>query len=191
MKLIVGLGNPGEEYAKTRHNIGFQVTDLVHNDLKFDEFQLKNKFDAYLSEGDFKNEKVFLAKPATFMNLSGTAVQKISSFYKIESKDIWIIVDDLDLKLGDIKIKEKGSAGSHNGLISIIQCLGTENFPRFKIGIESRESRQIKGKDFVLNQFSKEEEKIIKKARESAKDAIILGLKEGIMAAMNKYNKKT
>ncbi|MFC1655318.1 aminoacyl-tRNA hydrolase [Patescibacteria group bacterium] len=191
MKLVVGLGNPGEEYVKTRHNAGFQVIDLLREELQFDEFKLKKKFDAEISEGTFEDEKVILAKPTTFMNLSGHAVQKIAKFYDIVIEDIFIIYDDLDFETGTFKIREKGSAGSHNGMISVIQSLGSEDIKRFRVGIESRTEEQkgkFSGKDYVLSKFTSDEEKNVAKTRKQCAEAILYALKKGINEAMNKFN---
>lgn len=191
MKIIVGLGNPGEQYKGTRHNVGFQIIDMVSNALNFDEFQLKKKFDAFITEGNFRNEKIVLVKPVTYMNLSGKAVRKIAKFYKVLLHDLWLIIDDLDFELGNMKIREKGGHGTHKGLTSVIEILGSENFPRFRIGIESRSDKQkgkFKGRDFVLGKFTKSEEKLIEKTKERAKEAIIFALENGIQETMNKYN---
>jgi len=191
MKLIVGLGNPGEEYAKTRHNAGFQIIDLLQTELQFDEFKLKKKFDAEITTGTFENEKIILAKPITFMNLSGHAVQQIAKFYDISIEDIFVIYDDLDFETGTFKIREKGSGGSHNGMISVIQSLGSEDFKRFRVGIESRTEEQkgkFSGKDYVLSRFTSDEEKVMKGVRKHCVESILYALKTNIIEAMNKYN---
>lgn len=191
MKLIVGLGNPGEEYAKTRHNVGFQIVDLLRKKLEFDEFKLKKKFDTQLSEGTLKDEKILLAKPMTFMNLSGRSVQQLSKFYDIKPEDIFVIYDDLDFDVGTMKIRKKGSAGTHNGMISIIQSLGSENFKRFRVGIESRTDEQkgkFSGKDYVLGRFTSQEEKLMQNIRKKCVEAILYAFEHGINEAMNKYN---
>jgi len=191
MKIIVGLGNPGKEYEKTKHNIGFQVIDLLQKELEFPEFQLKNKFDAEISESELNSEKILLVKPQTFMNLSGKSVQNLANFYNLNPEDIWIIVDDLDFPLGELKIRIKGGPGSHNGLISIFQSINSDKFPRFRIGIETRNPElkaKFAGKDFVLSKFSAPEEKIMSKTRKIACEAIIYALEKGTSAAMNKFN---
>jgi PTH1 family peptidyl-tRNA hydrolase len=191
MKIIVGLGNPGKEYEQTRHNVGFQVIDLVAEDLNIEKFQLKEKFDSLIAEGNYRDEKIILVKPVTYMNLSGKAVSKLAKFYKVLFHDLWIIYDDLDFEIGNIKIREKGGPGSHKGMASIIASIGSENFPRVKIGIESRNEKQkaVKsGRGFVLGKFTKTEEKLINEAKIKAKDSIIYALENGITDAMNKYN---
>jgi len=191
MKIIAGLGNPGKEYEKTKHNIGFQILELLRKELKFPEFQLKPKFDAEISEGEINAEKVLLVKPQTFMNLSGKSLQKVLNFYHVYPDDLWVIVDDLDFALGELKIRAKGGPGTHNGLISIYGSIGSDNFARFRIGIETR-SKELKakfaGKDYVLSKFSSAEEKTMTQTRKKACEAIIYALEKGIPAAMNKFN---
>jgi len=193
MKIIIGLGNPGKEYAKTRHNVGYGVIEAIHSKLGFDEFKEKSKFNALVSEGEYRDEKVILVKPLTFMNLSGKTATTITKFYKVLYHDMWIVYDDLDFELGQFKIREHGSAGSHNGMDSIISSIGSENFPRIRIGIDSRTDIQRakgKGKDYVLGKFTQNEEKIILKTIDTAANAIIYALENGIVEAMNKYNTK-
>jgi PTH1 family peptidyl-tRNA hydrolase len=157
MKLIVGLGNPGNEYNKTRHNLGFLVLDkyLEENNLKFD----KDKFESIYTIDRIGEDRVIFQQPMTFMNLSGTAVKQLSDFYKIKPEDILIVYDDKDLPVGDIRVRTKGSAGGHNGIKSIINQLGTENFGRLRIGIGS--NPKINTADYVLGKFSKEDQEII------------------------------
>lgn len=165
MKLIIGLGNPGEKYKKNRHNSGFILIDELKEDLDFPDFEFSKKFDAEISEGNVGEEKIFLAKPQTFMNNSGNAVQKIISFYKLTPDDITIVHDDLDIDLGKIKISNDSGAAGHNGVQDIIDKIGTQNFKRFRIGIEGEEKRKtriIPGDVFVLQDFSDEELKNIK-----------------------------
>jgi PTH1 family peptidyl-tRNA hydrolase len=193
MKIIIGLGNPGKEYEKTRHNAGYNVIDKVHKLLKFDDFKEKSKFEALVSEGEYNNEKVILVKPLTYMNLSGKTAASITKFYKLLFHDMWIVYDDLDIELGKFKIKEHGSAGSHNGMESIISSIGSENFPRIRLGIDSRTEKQRtngKGKNYVLAKFNKKEEAIIFDIIDKAAESIIYALKNGIADAMNKYNTK-
>jgi PTH1 family peptidyl-tRNA hydrolase len=191
MILIVGLGNPGLEYAKTRHNCGFTIADALVKDLNFDPFALKKNLKAELSEGIFNNVKVIVAKPITFMNLSGEAVVKIAKYYNIQINDIWLIHDDLDLPLGQIRIRKEGGPGTHNGMKSVTESLGSEHFPRLKIGIESRGITSPGQQDttsFVLSPFPKEEIDIWLKTIERTVSAIKLCLKDGIVSAMNNFN---
>ncbi len=191
MKLIVGLGNPGKEYEKTRHNAGFLCLDLLQKTLGFPPFQLQKKFTAFMSEGDFGGEKLILVKPQTFMNRSGEAVTKLVQFYHTVPENLWLAYDDIDLPLGEIRIRTEGSAGSHNGMKSVITSLGFKNFPRVRIGIESRGASAAKEQDlssFVLHAFLKKELPIAKKALEQSIKALLIALKEGIQKAQEAYN---
>lgn len=155
MKLIVGLGNPGKEYDKTRHNVGWMFIDFLSEkyNIKVD----KKKHDSFIFETIIKGEKVVLVKPLTYMNLSGIAVSKLEKWYKIESKDIMIIFDDIDIPFGSIRYKEKGSGGSHNGMKNIVEQLSTQDIPRIRIGIGGLKHPNQDLKDFVLERFSKDE----------------------------------
>ena len=190
MKLIVGLGNPGKEYEMTRHNVGYGALDALSEKLKCDEFKEKKKFKAFVTQCQFENEKIILAKPTTYMNLSGESVSILMSYYKIEPKDVWIICDDLDFPFGVFKIRLKGGPGTHNGLKSISALIGSDEYPRFRIGIEAREKDGMprEAKDFVLGRFSKEEEKVIFKTIEQVTQSIIYALENGLADAMNKFN---
>ena len=145
MKLVVGLGNPGKDYENTRHNIGFMVLDSILKDVKW-----KEKFDGLY----YKEDDVVYLKPLTYMNVSGFAVEKAANFFKIDPEDILIIQDDLDLPFNTFKLKRNSTAGGHNGIKSIIACLGTDSFLRLKIGIAH--DRSIDTKDYVLSKFSKQ-----------------------------------
>lgn len=149
MKMVVGLGNPGSEYVGTRHNVGFMILDFF--DLKFNN---ERKFNALVAIKTVNNEKVLFVKPQTFMNNSGFSVYKIANYYNIESKDILVIHDDMDLELGTFKIKSHGSSGGHNGIKSIIESLRTDGFCRLKVGIGHPSENTI---DYVLGNFSKNE----------------------------------
>ena len=169
MKIIVGLGNPKKEYINTRHNVGFMALDALHKKLNATDWKEESKFKALIAEATVNGEKVLLVKPVTFMNLSGEAVTKIMGFFKAELEDLTVIYDDLDLPTGTIRIRDKGSAGTHNGMKSIIQLLGTEEFKRIRIGTESRgelASEQQDTASFVLSDFGKEEKVLIDKAIE-------------------------
>ncbi|MBP9718777.1 aminoacyl-tRNA hydrolase [Candidatus Gracilibacteria bacterium] len=191
MKVIVGLGNPGKEYEQTRHNAGFMTVEKFSQQEGFDTFKKKTEFNAMVSEGTIGSEKVLLVLPLTFMNLSGQSIQKIAHFYKCAPQDIIAIYDDLDLPLGTIRIRSSGSAGTHNGMKSMIQELGTEDFIRIRIGIESRgESApaQQETTDFVLGRFSKEEKKRFDTASERVLDSLKVILEKGIGEAMTQFN---
>lgn len=191
MKLIVGLGNPGKEYEKTRHNVGFLILDALREKLEAEEFHEEKRLKALLTKAKTDSLDLLLAKPLTYMNKSGEAVQKILHFYKLKPQDLVVVYDDLDLSLDHIRVRQKGSAGTHNGMKSIVASLGTDNFPRVRVGIESRgETAPIKQDlaSFVLSTFTKKDGIKAKKAIEKAADAIITMLTEGIHAAMNRYN---
>lgn len=187
MFIVVGLGNPGKDYDKTRHNVGFDVIDLLaeRNNIKLNKIKYKSVY----GEGNIGGEKVLLVKPQTYMNNSGITVRDIYNFYKLPIENIIVVVDDIDIDFSQVRIRKKGSAGSHNGLKSIIHQLQQEDFPRVKIGIgKKREGQDLA--NFVLSKFSKEE-------RESIEDSITLGaesteaiIKHGIDQAMNEFNIK-
>lgn len=169
MKLICGLGNPGPKYEKTRHNVGFRVLDAYAEQEEFPPFEERGK--ALVSEKGSGSAKVILMKPLTFMNLSGVAVQELIQFYKIDLKDLLVIYDDVDLPLGTLRYREKGSAGTHNGMKSIVETLATLDFPRLRIGIESRGTtapEQMPLDAFVLAPFLPEEEALLKEATDQA-----------------------
>lgn len=170
MKLIVGLGNIGSEYSGTRHNIGFMSIDNFASKHNF-EFKENPKFKGYIAEGRVNNEKVILLKPTTYMNLSGDSVILVKKFYKIDINDIIVINDDLDMPVGKVRYRAKGSAGGHNGLKSIILNLGTEDFQRIKVGIDR--SKQIPVVDWVLGKFSKDDIDIL---NNQVFDKVIKGL---------------
>lgn len=154
MKLVVGLGNPGNEYSKTRHNIGFQLLDYIANKNGL-EFKSDKKFNAECSTYMINGEKVHLIKPLSYMNLSGTVVSKYANFYNIEPSDILVIQDDLDMEFGKIRILYDSTSGGHNGIKNIIEYLGTKEFTRLKVGISN--DKEYDTKDYVLGKFSKEE----------------------------------
>lgn len=166
MKLIIGLGNPEEKYKNNRHNTGFIILDELKKDWNFSDFEFSKKFDSEISEGTREEEKIILAKPQTFMNNSGEAVQKIMSFYKLAPEDILVVHDDLDIDFGQFKISTDSGPAGHNGVQDIIEKIGTKNFKRFRVGIEGakkRKTRIIPGDVFVLQDFSSEELETIKK----------------------------
>jgi len=189
MKLIIGLGNHGKEYQNTRHNVGFMVLDRLaeHSELASVtgelKFHFKDEFNAEITEINREGEKLILAKPQTFMNASGDAVQKIAKYYKIEPKDIWVVADDLDLPLGTIRVRLDGTSGGHNGLESIIRSLSTEGFVRIRVGIgkpldeDVKEQPELEAKDFVLGKFSVREQAIIRPVIEEVVNIIVNGLK--------------
>lgn len=191
MKLIIGLGNPGVEYIKTRHNVGFIALDILRERLKFGDFRNESKFKAGIARGEFNGEKIILLKPQTFMNLSGEAVLMVKNFYKILSNDVWVIFDDVDLPLGKLRIRNDGSAGSHNGMKSVLLNLGSENVVRFRLGIESRgviTPSQQDLSNFVLSPFRSEEMPDLKEMVDNFCKAIVIALKKGLPEAKNKFS---
>lgn len=185
MFLVIGLGNPGREYAETRHNVGFKVIDLLAQ--KNNITMNKIKFKSVYGEGIIAGKKIVLVKPQTYMNNSGMAVRELYDFYKLPIEDIIVVVDDIDIDFAQIRIRKKGSAGTHNGLRSIIQHIQDENFPRLKIGIGEKKEKQDLAA-FVMSKFSKEEREEISIAVEDATSAIEAIIRDGIDKAMNKYN---
>ena len=187
MYLIVGLGNPENEehFADSRHNMGFDVVNSLAS--KYDIKLNKNRFYGNYGIGEIEGEKVILVKPQTYMNLSGECVWRMMKFFKIDVKDILVIYDDFDTEPGTIRIRKSGSAGSHKGMISIIQCLGTEKFNRIRVGIGKPEHM---GEiiDYVIAKVPEEEMKVLLEGVDKAKDATIEYLRNGIDSAMNKYN---
>jgi PTH1 family peptidyl-tRNA hydrolase len=165
MILIVGLGNIGKEYEKTRHNFGFLAVDQLAKKQGFSAWKKEPKFFGEIATGQIRTDKVILIKPSTYMNVSGKSVQAVAHFYKITAKNIWIWHDDVDLPFGTIRIKQKGQSGGHNGLKSIISSVGTEEFSRLKFGIKNDLLEKMPTEKFVLGNFSIEElsqlEKII------------------------------
>ncbi|MCK5490348.1 MAG: aminoacyl-tRNA hydrolase [Candidatus Pacebacteria bacterium] len=160
MKLIIGLGNPGNEYKKTRHNVGFLSVDKIISSFNLSPVLMQTKFNAEISIGIIAEKKVILAKPQTFMNLSGQTVREISDYYKIEPKNIIIIQDDLDIPVGKYKISKNRNSGGHKGIQSIIDHLGTKNFQRVRIGI-AVENQKSPTEKFVLENFGNEEMEMI------------------------------
>src|SRR5262245_11510397 len=192
MKLVVGLGNPGREYAGTRHNVGFEVVDRLAAKLgwmkswDFDRLA-KSKFDGLAYDGLVGDEKLVLFKPTTFMNLSGRAVQSAMAFYQLASEDVMVVLDDVALPVGRIRIRPGGSSGGHNGLKDIERALATDRYPRLRIGIDAPTPR-IPQKDYVLGRFAEEQKKMIEQAYERAADAIVTWIEKGINTAMNQFN---
>lgn len=182
MKLVVGLGNIGKEYENTRHNVGFLVLDSFVS-----EFRLENKFRAMIKKEQISGIDVLFVKPVTYMNLSGEAVKKIVDYYHIDVADIIIIHDDLDLSFGRFRLKENSSSGGHNGIKSIIQCLGTQQFNRLKIGIAN--NKNMDTKDYVLSKFSKDEALSLKDSYPLFQEIIGSFLRNGMTYTMNHYNK--
>jgi peptidyl-tRNA hydrolase, PTH1 family len=185
MKLIVGLGNPGSEYDGTRHNVGFEVIDLLAR--RHNISVSKRNFKSVYGEGIIEGEKVLLVRPMTYMNLSGEAVGAIARFYKLEPTDVWVILDEVALPPGRIRLRFKGSAGGHNGMSNIITMLHTQDVPRIRLGVGSAKSGSAMV-GHVLGKFRKEESPLIEEAVERSADAIECAIKEGFEMAMNRFN---
>ena len=185
MYLIAGLGNPTSQYANTRHNVGFDAIDYLAeaNNISVDT----KKHKALIGKGIIGGQKVILAKPQTYMNLSGETLIDIYKYYKVDLDNIIVIYDDIDLDVGKLRIRKKGSAGTHNGMRSIVKCLGSGDFPRVRVGV----SKPMKGQDladFVLSRFRKEEQADLDIGLEKAYKAVEAMIKENVDIAMNKYN---
>lgn len=186
VKIVVGLGNPGIAYEKSRHNIGFQALDRLAERLSIRV--TKKGFSGVYGDGVRNGEKVILVKPETYMNLSGNCVQAIAHFFKAAPEDTVILYDDIDLPVGALRIRSNGSAGTHNGMRSVLACLGSDNVPRVRIGAGNERSGDLK--DFVLAKPSKEEQETLERMFDAAADAAILILDGKIADAQAKYNKK-
>ena len=187
MKIVVGLGNPGKEYEKTRHNLGFRAIDLLAE--KMGIKINKNKFDGEYGDKLVNGEKIVLVKPQTYMNLSGDCVSQILSFYKVKPEDLIVIYDDIDIAVGRIRVKPSGSPGTHNGMKDITKKIGSKEFTRVRIG-SGKPDLEVDLADYVLGNFSKSEEKTIELALEKAVEAVIEVLNNGVNEAMNKFNSK-
>ena len=187
MYLIAGLGNPTREYEKTRHNVGFEAIDILADKAGTTVTEKKHK--ALYGTGYIGGQKVILAKPQTYMNLSGESIREIADFYKIEPENIIILCDDINLSEGQLRIRLKGSAGGHNGLKNIISHLGTQEFPRIRIGVGEK-PRGMDLADYVLGRFPKEQQAVMEEAYRDAADAACMMIEEGADAAMNHYNRK-
>lgn len=189
MKLIVGLGNPGEEYKHTRHNIGAKVVKMLADSSGI-SLRRRRYFSSF-GEGKIAGENIVIIQPMTYMNLSGQAVLAVFKDKGIPLDDILVVCDDADLGLGEIRMRPSGSDGGHRGLRSIIESLGSSSFTRLRIGIGSASGRKKGGlKDHVLSPFNKDEAKRLKEAEEKACDAALYWLKNGVVKTMNKYNAK-
>lgn len=185
MRVIVGLGNPGHQYANTRHNIGFWVIDYLRHEWRIPD--KKNKWKAEIGEGWINEEKVLVVKPQTYMNLSGEAVKQICDFFQLDLERLLVIYDDLDLPIGKIRLRAKGSSGGHNGMQSIIDHLQTKQIKRIKIGI-GRPSRDAFVSDYVLSPFHKDELEIMEEAVKQASQAVADWLQHDFQHAMSRYN---
>ena len=187
MYLIVGLGNPGSKYAHTRHNVGFDVLEALSR--KLGVSITREKEQALVGECFVGGQKVILAMPQTYMNLSGESVSRLAHWYKIEPENLLVVYDDIDIPQGHIRIRKNGSAGTHNGMRSIVGLLGYENFPRLRVGVgQKREGYELA--DWVLGTFSAAEEKALKNALDWAAEAALCIVEHGVYETANRYNGK-
>ncbi|MDY5956151.1 aminoacyl-tRNA hydrolase [Frisingicoccus sp.] len=187
MYLIAGLGNPSKTYEGTRHNVGFSMIDALADAFQIDVTTKKHK--AIVGRGVIEGMKVILAKPQTYMNLSGESIREIADFYKIDPENMIIIYDDISLDVGRLRIRKKGSAGGHNGIKNIIAHLGTDVFPRIKVGVGEKPQGWDLA-DYVLSKYSKEEQQALREASDNVIGAVKLMVMDNIDAAMNQYNAK-
>ncbi|WP_294153375.1 aminoacyl-tRNA hydrolase [uncultured Clostridium sp.] len=183
MFLIVGLGNPGSQYEDTRHNIGFKVVDNIAKEYNIEIN--RQKFKGMCGEGFINGEKVILLKPSTYMNLSGESIREVVDFYKLSNEDLVVIYDDISLDVGRLRIREKGSAGGHNGIKSIIAHLGTDIFPRIKVGVGQPNVDLV---NYVLGKFTKEEMEVLSESIDASTKAVREMLSSDVKTAMNIYN---
>ena len=187
MYLIAGLGNPTKEYDKTRHNVGFSVIDALADRYRIDISEKKHK--ALCGRGVIEGQKVLLLKPQTFMNLSGESIRAAADYYKIEPEEMIVIYDDISLDPGQLRIRLKGSAGGHNGIKNIIANLGTQDFPRIKVGVGAKPPRMDLA-DYVLSRFGAGEQKLMEEAFGEAAEAAVMMMTDGAERAMNHFNAK-
>ncbi len=185
MKLVAGLGNPGSKYEKTRHNVGFRVIDELARRWGIGPF--RQQFSGLAGAGRYREDKVLLLKPMTFMNRSGQSIREALTFHKLEPADLLVVVDDMALPLGRLRFRPQGSAGGHNGLTDIIQQLGTDGFARLRIGIEQVSGDEMVG--HVLSPFSRQEEEVVDPAISRAADGAECWMSEGIGEAMTRFNR--
>lgn len=185
MKMIVGLGNPGSKYEKTKHNIGFMVIDQLCE--KYQVTLNKHDFEGIYGSFNYQGEKIFLVKPLTYMNDSGRSVRPLMKYYQVQPDELLVIQDDMDIPMGKLRLRQKGSAGGHNGIKSIIAAVGTQNFKRLKIGIQHPSDQSVV--NWVLSAFSKEDQITIDQSVEQATNAIENWLtNDDFMQTMNQYN---
>jgi peptidyl-tRNA hydrolase, PTH1 family len=185
MKLIVGLGNPGADYERTRHNVGWLVVEAFARKFRIDV--AKHEKNALTGTGRVAGGSVMVAKPLTYMNLSGDAVRLLVNAYLDSTDDLMVVYDDIDLPLAKLRIRPSGSSGTHNGMRSIVQVLGTEKFPRLRVGIGSSDSGRLR--DYVLDEFAPDERPVVDRAIERSVDALVLFARGDLRRAMNEFNR--
>lgn len=187
MFVIAGLGNPSKEYDRTRHNVGFAVIDALADKYGIDVSERKHR--AFCGRGAIEGQKVILVKPQTYMNLSGESIRSVTDYYKVGADEIIVVYDDISLAPGQLRIRQKGSAGGHNGIKNIIAHLGTQEFPRIKVGIGAKPPRMDLA-DYVLSRFSQGEQKLMDEAFREAAEAAVMMMTEGTDRAMNVFNQR-
>ncbi len=185
MRLIFGLGNPGKNYEQSRHNIGFRVIDKLSQEHRIE--LNKHSCQAWIGEGEVGKEEVFLVKPLTLVNAAGVSLLQLKQKHKVSSEDIMVISDDVNLELGKLRLARRGGDGGHKGLRSIIEFLGTEEFPRLRLGID-RPEQKIELKEYVLGEFTFREKKVIEEAINRASQAVGMVIRQGIDETMKHYN---
>ena len=188
MYVIAGLGNPGREYEGTRHNVGFMTLDALADKYNIDVRE--KAFKGLIGKGMIEGNKVILVKPQTYMNLSGECIRQVMDYYKVDPSEFIVIYDDISLVPGGIRIRKKGSAGGHNGIKNIIAHLGTQEFPRVRIGVGEKPARMDLA-DYVLSRFPKDERVLMEEAFERAGEAAVCMMNDTMEHAMNQFNKKT
>ena len=187
MKLIVGLGNPGEDYARSRHNVGWVVADAFAKKFRID--LNRHEKDAMTGEGRVAGGAVKVAKPLTYMNLSGDAVRLLVNAYLDSTDDLIVVFDEIDLPLGKLRIRPSGSAGTHNGMRSIVASLATERFPRLRFGVRGASYSDVRLRDYVLDDFTDEELPLVQSSVDRAVDALVLFARGDLKRAMNQFNR--
>ncbi len=185
MYIIAGLGNPSKQYENTRHNVGFLSVEALADQIGADFTE--RKFKAFCAKGMIGGQKVILVKPQTFMNNSGESLREVVDFYKVDPSEVIVVYDDISLDVGQLRVRAKGSAGGHNGMKSIIQHLGTQDFARVRVGIGNKPPKMDLA-DYVLGHFSRDEEKVIQDAAKEAALAVTVMIESGVDAAMNRFN---
>jgi PTH1 family peptidyl-tRNA hydrolase len=188
MKLIIGLGNPGRDYERTRHNVGFMAIDRLAEVMGIDV--VEKKFKAFIGQGQLLGEKVVLAKPQTFMNLSGDSVSALLNWYKLSEADLLVIYDDLDLPCGRLRLRPGGGTGGHRGMESIIIAIGQDQFTRLRIGIGKPPIAEFDAAHYVLGRFGPAEEELLRETLDLVVEAVGCIIKEGVEKTMNLYNRK-
>lgn len=187
MRIVVGLGNPGREYAATRHNLGFMVANELGRRMGSTDW--RKRFKSEVAEGSLGRERVVLVKPQTYMNLSGHAVREVVSWYHVELVDLLLVVDDLDLPFGAVRLRPSGSAGGHNGVRSVVEQLGSQAVPRLRVGI-GRGPGRISAERHVLSRFTPDEEQELPGVVEAAADSVACWIEDGITICMNRVNRR-